>query len=478
MTLKPSIISFGPLPIDKREFTIGDVQEPLTITWPWKSGILYTLLIWDEDAPYPQDPKNSPYLHYLVVDIPQNDIDKGKTLASYIPPNPPEDSAPHSYIIEVYAQPKLLGKLEISKNRTRFNVKEFLNSNKLIMQLEKRFAVNPSILEITAPVRPDILMDFAPTDNLARASSGSTVAGGLPQRGRFSTERGRQIGEESRSKVASKPERLRTGSPRSRDKEPGKPGCGCSAKNIVFQPGTNGQGGGGPTNHVTKRPDTGTQGSPRSASDKRFPITTYYRRNRDNTGKRAALQRSMSPRSVRVPSRNLGPVGARVPTSSFQRGQRRYSQTGQSRTIIRSPSPTRTTSPRRSRGNRGSMSPRSSRGRGNNYKQDIAQSCSKELSEDQMKFYSCAIDVADKNPESCTKEDWGKGKCYNPYSVCAKSVGTTTGRKDVSACLDFENMSVERLRGYAKLHDIQIPARANKRTILARIYDWKATKEQ
>jgi hypothetical protein len=149
-----------------------------------------------------------------------------------------------------------------------------------------------------------------------------------------------------------------------------------------------------------------------------------------------------------------------------QMNARRVYQGGQAR--VRTASPGRAGLPSYPR----STSPRS---RGQNYKKDIAKSCAGKVPENKMKSYSCSIDVANKNDESCSKKDWGTRKgCVNPWAVCAKSTGTSMGRSnEVSKCLDFDNMTLERLRGYAKLHGLQIPENANKPTVLAKIKSWK-----
>ena len=49
----------------------------------------------------------------------------------------------------------------------------------------------------------------------------------------------------------------------------------------------------------------------------------------------------------------------------------------------------------------------------------------------QKKYCRCVLHVMGKNDEKCLKtKNWNSSnKCYNPYSICAKSVGTTTGTK-------------------------------------------------
>lgn len=473
---------FGILPIDKREFSIGDVQQPLKINWKANPDSLYTLLIWDEDAPYPQDPKFSPLLHYLVINIPGNNVDKGQEIVSYIPPNPPKDSAPHFYNIGIYEQQAKIKNIPSIKERKRFNVKEFLNKNKLKYVKEVPFSVNPAIIEITAPVKEE--MDVSTND--LDAWSSSTTAGGLPQRGRYSGSNSR-VPQRSMSPRSRKPSTSKDSSkfmniPAVTYQEKGKSGCGCGggASTIAFQPDHDGSDGERPTDHkkrvprkTTKYPSKSvgsrTASSPRSMSPRSRNISYNSGKILYSKGKRSvAYNKGLSPRtrgtSLSSGRRGFSTVGRRP----NQLSSRRVFQAGQSRG--RTSSPVRSVSPKRQPR---TMSPRSRKGK--DWEEDIAKSCSGEVSEEKMKSYSCSIDVANKNDESCTKDQWGTRKsCVNPWAVCAKSTGTSMGRSnEISKCLDFNNMSLERLRGYARLHDIDIPLKANKQTILAKINAWK-----
>lgn len=87
---------------------------PTSISWPAESGDLFTVVITDPDAPSRQQPKyrycyfdpvNLQFLantsffgrewhHWLVVNIPGNDISKGDTLSEYIGAGPPKGDFP------------------------------------------------------------------------------------------------------------------------------------------------------------------------------------------------------------------------------------------------------------------------------------------------------------------------------------------------------------------------------------------------
>ena len=53
-----------------------------------------TLIMYDPDAP------SGTYLHYLVINIANGNINSGHTVISYAPPTPPPGSGSHRYIFE------------------------------------------------------------------------------------------------------------------------------------------------------------------------------------------------------------------------------------------------------------------------------------------------------------------------------------------------------------------------------------------
>ncbi len=69
----------------------------------------------------------------------------------------------------------------------------------------------------------------------------------------------------------------------------------------------------------------------------------------------------------------------------------------------------------------------------------------------ERKYCSCVKQVAVKQDkdECLEKRKFGGKGCYNPYAVCAKSVGTTT--RKCRAGYIYENMTLPELRASAKL---------------------------
>ena len=57
------------------------------------------IMLTDPDAPTPENPKKREWRHWLVMNIPGNDISSGETCVSYIGAAPPKGSNPHRYVI-------------------------------------------------------------------------------------------------------------------------------------------------------------------------------------------------------------------------------------------------------------------------------------------------------------------------------------------------------------------------------------------
>ncbi|KAJ6223682.1 hypothetical protein RDWZM_002227 [Blomia tropicalis] len=88
------------------ELTPTQVQSiPISIRWPTEPNALYTIVLTDPDAPSRQQPKYREWHHWLVVNIPENDIAKGDTLSEYVGSGPPKGTNLHRYVFLVYKQP-------------------------------------------------------------------------------------------------------------------------------------------------------------------------------------------------------------------------------------------------------------------------------------------------------------------------------------------------------------------------------------
>lgn len=122
--------SHSGIPITSHGSLPGSVLSEILLHWPLSPGKLNTLIIYDLDAPYPANPSQAAYLHGLIVNIPNGDIQHGDVLMSFTPPNPPKDSPAHRYVFAVYAQEGRLALSPISQ-RENFDVNGFVMRNRL-----------------------------------------------------------------------------------------------------------------------------------------------------------------------------------------------------------------------------------------------------------------------------------------------------------------------------------------------------------
>ncbi|XP_055551536.1 protein D2-like [Wyeomyia smithii] len=107
---------------------VKDIPE---VQWVAEPNMLYTLCMTDPDAPSRTTPKFREWHHWLVVNIPGNDVDGGEVLSEYIGAAPPKKTGLHRYVILVYQQS---GKLNCeekrlsnrsSQGRGKFSIQKF-----------------------------------------------------------------------------------------------------------------------------------------------------------------------------------------------------------------------------------------------------------------------------------------------------------------------------------------------------------------
>lgn len=88
------------------ELTPTQVKDtPIHLKWPAEDDVLYTLVKVDPDAPSRQNPKYREWHHWLVTNIPGNDVGKGVSLSEYVGAGPPKGTGLHRYVFLVYKQP-------------------------------------------------------------------------------------------------------------------------------------------------------------------------------------------------------------------------------------------------------------------------------------------------------------------------------------------------------------------------------------
>ncbi|XP_062121168.1 protein D3 [Drosophila sulfurigaster albostrigata] len=84
--------------------TPTQVKSQPCVTWKADSSKLYTLCMTDPDAPSRKDPQFREWHHWLVGNIPGNDISNGEVLSAYVGSGPPPETGLHRYVFLVYEQ--------------------------------------------------------------------------------------------------------------------------------------------------------------------------------------------------------------------------------------------------------------------------------------------------------------------------------------------------------------------------------------
>ncbi|CAG9858497.1 unnamed protein product [Phyllotreta striolata] len=112
------------------ELTPKQVLTAPTVKYDADANAFYTLIMTDPDAPSRLNPKAREWQHWLVVNIPGNDISKGDTLSQYVGSAPPKGSGLHRYVFLLFKQPEKVQFHETlhnanDGNRGKFNTNSF-----------------------------------------------------------------------------------------------------------------------------------------------------------------------------------------------------------------------------------------------------------------------------------------------------------------------------------------------------------------
>ncbi|EDV90699.1 protein D2 [Drosophila grimshawi] len=111
-------------------------SQPL-VEWEAQPDEYYSLIMTDPDAPSRAEPKFREFKHWVVVNIPGNDVASGEVLADYVGSGPPKDTGLHRYVLLLYKQP---GKLQFEgtrvsnksrRSRPKFHVAKFAEHHQL-----------------------------------------------------------------------------------------------------------------------------------------------------------------------------------------------------------------------------------------------------------------------------------------------------------------------------------------------------------
>lgn len=113
--------------------TVAQVKNVPVVEWPMEDNQFYTLAMVDPDAPKRSKPTAREWNHWLVINIPGNNVPAGQTLVPYMGASPPKGSGTHRYVILVYKQLsgkiKLLERIDPNK-RAKFSIKNFASKYK------------------------------------------------------------------------------------------------------------------------------------------------------------------------------------------------------------------------------------------------------------------------------------------------------------------------------------------------------------
>lgn len=142
MSVSPPAVSFGPIPVSEGEtFDLSNAQNPLNVDWDANPYELYTVAFYDLSVPTPDNPYNSPFVHFLETNILGKDFSKGDLSIGYLAPHLPVGSKPHLYVVDVYSQPNKV--YATIADRNRYDPVELANSNNLALERRITFYVKP-----------------------------------------------------------------------------------------------------------------------------------------------------------------------------------------------------------------------------------------------------------------------------------------------------------------------------------------------
>ena len=90
----------------------------------------YTLIMTDPDAPSRNNPIYREFIHWVIVNIPGNEVKLGEEIAQYIGPAPPYNSGAHRYYFLLYKQSKLFNHMQIENFKGEFTARCPFTSSK------------------------------------------------------------------------------------------------------------------------------------------------------------------------------------------------------------------------------------------------------------------------------------------------------------------------------------------------------------
>lgn len=127
------------------ELTPTQVKNQPKVEWQAEAGTYYTLIMTDPDAPSRKEPVMREWHHWLVGNIPGDQLNKGEVLTEYVGSGAPKDTGLHRYTFLLFKQPKKLefDEKHLSKTqgagRENFSTKKFMAKYKLGAPLAGNF---------------------------------------------------------------------------------------------------------------------------------------------------------------------------------------------------------------------------------------------------------------------------------------------------------------------------------------------------
>eukprot|EP00095_Tigriopus_kingsejongensis_P006177 maker-scaffold191_size271209-snap-gene-0.11 protein:Tk06177 transcript:maker-scaffold191_size271209-snap-gene-0.11-mRNA-1 annotation:"protein d2 isoform x2" len=112
-----------------QEMVLDQVKNLPRIQYQAQAGDLFTLMMIDPDAPNRKKPVAKEWLHWLVVNIPGDNLANGQTVTAFRPSGPPAGSGFHRYVFLLFKQSQSLGKISSLNRRSGFNALKFAKKN-------------------------------------------------------------------------------------------------------------------------------------------------------------------------------------------------------------------------------------------------------------------------------------------------------------------------------------------------------------
>jgi phosphatidylethanolamine-binding protein (PEBP) family uncharacterized protein len=119
------------------KLTPTQVKDQPKFEFQAKPDKLYTLAMVDPDAPSREEHTLREILHFMVANIPGDDVSKGDTFAEYIGSGAPQGTGFHRYIFLLFEQQGKLNSdlMKIRKTsrvgRTKFSIRNFAKEHNL-----------------------------------------------------------------------------------------------------------------------------------------------------------------------------------------------------------------------------------------------------------------------------------------------------------------------------------------------------------